>query len=222
MTGLTPELLRGFAGYTDDLFAPEDPVLAELARRTGATELAPMQVSASVGKLLHVLALAVRARRILELGTLFGYSAIWMARALPPDGRLITLEADAGRASEAESWIRRAGLERVVEVRVGPALELLARLTGESSFDLVFLDAAKQEYPAYLEHALALTRPGSLVVADNTLFSGSSEGTVLDADSPLPHVRAIREFNDRIATDARLASIVVPMREGVSISYVRE
>ncbi len=213
MTEITEDLHR----YVTDLFAPEDDALAELGRRTAASEEAPMQVNAEVGQLLHVLARAVGAKRILEVGTLFGYSTIWLARALAPGGRLVTLEADAGRAAEAREWIRRAGAGDIVEIRVGPALDTLPKLSGPEPFDLAFLDAAKQEYPAYLDWALRLVRRGGIVAADNTLIAGSS----VHEDRPdQPGVQAIREFNRRIATDPRLASTILPVREGVSVSVV--
>jgi predicted O-methyltransferase YrrM len=218
---LDEDLRRRFSDYIGELFAPEDPLLARLSRRAAAAGVAPMQVNSQVGKLLHVLALGIGARRILEVGTLLGYSAIWMARALAPGGRLVSLEVDADRAGEAREWIRRAGLEGVIEVRLGPALSTLPRLASEAPFDLAFLDAAKEEYPAYLDWALRLVRAGGIIAADNTLVAGSSEGTVLDADSPNAGIRAMREFNRRIATDPRLASVLVPVREGVSISVVR-
>lgn len=223
MTVMTADLWRGFAAYADQVFAPEDDVLRALAARTRELGVAEMQVSAAVGKLLHVLALAVGARRILEVGTLLGYSAIWMARALPPGGKLVTLEADPARTAEAEDWIRRAGLHAAigVEVRAGPALETLPRLGTAGAFDFAFIDAAKEEYPAYLDWALQLVRRGGVIAADNTLFSGSREGTVLDEGSSVPAIRAVREFNRRVATDPRLASIVLPIREGVSVSLVR-
>ena len=220
MIGGKEELRRELSEYTSALFAPEDAVLAELGRRTGGSEVAAMQITPEVGKLLHVLARAVASRRILEVGTLFGYSAIWMARALPRGGRLLTLEADPGRAREAAEWIRRAGLEQVVEIRVGPALAALPELAGGEPFDFVFIDAAKQEYPKYLEWALRLVRPGAIIAADNTLLAGSLEGSVLDEGSGNAGIDAMAEFNRRIAGDRRLASIIVPVREGVSISVV--
>ncbi len=212
------ELSQRFSDYTNRLFAPEDHVLAELGRRTAASDVAPMQITAEVGQLLHVLALTVGARRILEMGTLFGYSAIWLARALPPGGRLICLEADAARAAEAREWLARAGLSSVTEVRVGPALSLLPELPARPPFDLVFLDAAKAEYPQYLDWALNLVRPGGLILADNTLIAGAP---VVDEDVNDPGIEGVREFNRRIATDPRLASILLPVREGVSVSLVR-
>lgn len=212
------EDLRPFAGYVRELFAREDDVLRELAGRTAGSDVAPMQITSEVGKLLHVLARAVRARRALELGTLFGYSSIWIARALPADGRLLTLDVDADRAKEARSWIARAGVGDRVDVRVGAALDVLPSLVREEPFDFVFIDAAKEEYPAYLDWVLRLVRPGGVVAADNVLLGGG--GSVLAADGASPGVRGVREFNRRIAEDPRLASIVVPVREGVSVSVV--
>jgi predicted O-methyltransferase YrrM len=218
---MNEELSQRLADYTRRVFAPEDAVLAELGRRTAAAPEAPMQITADVGQLLHVLALSVGARRILEVGTLFGYSAIWLGRALPADGRLVCLEVDAARAEEARRWVERAGLASRTDVRVGPALSLLPGLANDAPFDVAFIDAAKTEYPQYLDWALRLVRAGGLILADNTLYSASGEGTVADLDSEAPAVRAVQEFNRRIATDPRLASIVVPIREGVSISWVR-
>jgi predicted O-methyltransferase YrrM len=222
MLEINEDLRSRFSGYINELFAPEDPVLVGIARRAEELGLAPMQITGEVGKLLHILALAIGARRILEVGTFLGYSAIWMARALPPGGRLITIEADSGRAAEAREFIRRAGLEGVIEVRLGAALSVLPELAGEAPFDLAFLDAAKQEYPAYLDWALRFSRPGGIIAADNTLFPGSDVETVLDAGSTHAGVQAMRDFNHRIATDRRLASILVPVREGVTITLVRE
>jgi predicted O-methyltransferase YrrM len=212
------EDLRPFTDYIRELFAPEDDVLRELALRTAGSDAAPMQITSEVGKLLHVLARAAGARRALELGTLFGYSSIWIARALPADGRLLTLDVDADRAKEARSWIARAGVGGRVDVRVGAALDVLPSLVREDPFDFVFIDAAKEEYPAYLDWVLRLVRPGGVVAADNVLLGGG--GSVLAADRASPGVRGVREFNRRIAGDPRLASIVVPVREGVSVSVV--
>lgn len=214
-------LQRALAEYARELFASEDTVLAAIARRAAESGVAEMQVSAPVGRLLHVLTLAIGARRVLELGTLLGYSAIWMARALPPGGEVVTVESDPGRAAEARRWIADADLGVRVEVVEGQALEALADLQGGEPFDLAFLDAAKEEYPIYLDLVLPLVRPRGLLVADNVFFAGSLQGTVLDADSDQPHIRGLREFNARIAGHPGLASIVVPLREGVSVSVVR-
>jgi predicted O-methyltransferase YrrM len=212
--------------YIRELFAPEDEILAGIARRAGETGVAPMEITSDVGKLLHVLALAVGARRILEIGTLYGYSAIWMARALPPEGQLTTIEIDPQRAAEARQSIARAGLGDRIEVRTGPALDVLPAIAREAreearshAYDLVFIDAAKQEYPAYLDWALELVRSGSVIAADNTLLG--SAGSVVDAAPTSPALAAVKAFNERLAADPRLVSTIVPVREGVSISVVR-
>lgn len=212
--------------YVRELFAPEDEVLEAIARRVAEAGVAPMEITADVGKLLHVLVRAAGARRVLEVGTLLGYSAIWMARALRPGGRLVTLELDPDRAAQARAAIARAGLDAVIEVRQGLALELLPPLVeelraGDPPFDLAFIDAAKREYPQYLDHALELVRPGGLILADNTLIAGV--GAIVDEpESPdaRPAIEAVRAFNERLATDPRLVSTILPIREGVSISVV--
>lgn len=213
------------AKYVREVFAPEDEVLQHIARRAEELGLAPMEISSDVGKLLHVLVKAIGARRVLEVGTFLGYSAIWMARALPPGGQLITLELDPDRAREARDFVARASLTGVIDVRQGPALETLAALVAERAgrplFDLAFLDAAKREYPAYLDRALELVHPGGLILADNTLIAGV--GAIVDQfDDPDARatIAAVRAFNERLVTDPRLVSTIVPIREGVSISVI--
>jgi predicted O-methyltransferase YrrM len=149
----------------------EDEVLAATLADSEAAGLPPIAVSPLQGRLLQQLARMVGARRILEVGTLGGYSTIWMARALPPDGRLVSLEIDARHADVARRNIARAGLDDVVEVRVGPAAQGLATLEAERAgeFDLVFIDADKRSNPAYLAAALRLTHPGSVIVVDNVV-----------------------------------------------------
>jgi predicted O-methyltransferase YrrM len=163
----------------------------------GDAAVSPLQ-----GKLLHVLALAVGARRILEVGTLAGYSTIWLARALPPGGSLVSLERDEQAAKTARANLERAGLTNVVEVRVGPALETLPGLTGP--FDLVFLDADKAENAAYLGHALALSRPGTLIVADNVVRGGA-----VAEESGDPRVRGVRRFFDLLADEPRVSATAI-------------
>jgi predicted O-methyltransferase YrrM len=163
--------IQEYDRYVSKLFAPEDDCLL-LAREEMSREGMPgINVSASEGKLLYVLARVIRAERILEVGTLGGYSAIWLARALPAKGKLISLEIDAQYADVARLNLRRAGLAEKVEVRVGPALESLSRLEaeGEAPFDLVFIDADKESYVRYLQKSMPLLREGGLVLGDNTL-----------------------------------------------------
>lgn len=202
--------------YLCALFAPEDELLVALREEADRTGLPPIAVSPDAGRLLQVLLRTAGARRVLEVGTLGGYSAIWMARALPHDGRLLTLEADPRHAAFARRYLARAGLADRVEVREGRALELLPALDGEQ-FDAVFLDADKEPLPTYLEWAIRLLRPGGLVIADNALWGGR----VVDATVDDPATRGVREFNRRLATDPRLTGIVVPTHDGVAIGVVR-
>ncbi|OIJ67242.1 O-methyltransferase [Streptomyces mangrovisoli] len=190
----------------DDYFtthlAPEDEALTAAVRESEAAGLPAIQVTPAQGKLLHLLAQLQNARTILEIGTLGGYSTIWLARALPADGRLISLEYSARHAEVAVRNIARAGLQRIVEVRVGPALESLPKLADENPapFDLVFIDADKANNPQYVEWALGLTRAGSLIVVDNVV----REGRVTDADSTAPDVVGTRAAIELIGSHPRL------------------
>jgi predicted O-methyltransferase YrrM len=204
-----------FDSYVGALFAPEDPVLMALREDADREGLPPIAISPDTGRLLQVLLRAIGARRVLEVGTLGGYSALWMARALPPDGRLLTLERDAAHAAFARRHLADAGVADRVEVREGQALQLLPALDGER-FDLVFLDADKEPLPTYLDWALRLVRPGGAIVADNALWGGR----VLDDRATDEATVAVREFNRRMATDPRLTSIVVPTHDGVAIGIV--
>jgi predicted O-methyltransferase YrrM len=202
--------------YIADLFAPEDELLVELRRAIDRAGLPQIYISSEEGRLLQVLLLLVGARRVLELGTLGGYSAIWLGRALPADGRLITVEKEADRAELARDYIGRAGLSERVEVRVGEADRVLEELAAEAPFDAVFIDADKEGYPRYLEWCAGHVRSGGLVIADNALRGGR----VLERDSRDPGVVGIQEFNRRLARDPRFTSIVVPTRDGVAIALV--
>jgi len=205
----------GVGDYIVGLFAREDDLLLALREEADRSGLPPIAISPDAGRLLQLLIAAIGARRILEVGTLGGYSAIWMARALPPDGRLLTLEREPAHAAFARRFLQRAGLDDRVTVRVGAALELLPALDGEA-FDLVFLDADKAPLPTYLEWALRLLRPGGIVVADNALRGGR----VLDAAATDPDTEGVREFNRRLAADPRLTSILVPTHDGVAIGVL--
>jgi caffeoyl-CoA O-methyltransferase len=214
-------LLGEIDDYVEALYAPQDEALEAAVRESRRAGLPEIQVSPNEGKLLRLLAAIAGARRILEIGTLGGYSAIHFGRALPEDGKLISLEIDERHAEVARENVERAGLDGKVEIRVGDAREHLASLVenGDGPFDLVFIDADKGGYPEYLEWSLKLTRPGSLILGDNAIRGGS----VLDPDDGSS--RAIREFNRQIAEDPRLSAIVLPLiRErvdGLAIARVR-
>ncbi len=181
-----------------------------------AIEISPLQ-----GRLLQVLALACGAKKILEIGALAGYSGIWLARSLPAGGRLISLEISPEHAAVARASLERAGVGDRAEVRVGPGEQLLPALASEAPFDLVFIDADKPGYPTYLEWALKLTRPGSIIVADNCIRSG----VPLRGDSKDAGMAAITTYDQRVAGDSRLLSVAVPLDEGgmdgFAISVVR-
>jgi len=196
-----------FDRYVADLFLPPDPTLDAALEDARAAGLPSISVSPAQGRLLHVLARALGARRILEVGTLAGYSAIWLARALAAGGRLITLEADPAHAKVARANLARAGLDGLVEVREGRAAETLPRLVadGAGPFDLIFIDADKAGYADYFGWALALSRPGTLIVADNVV----RKGQVADATSDDPNVLGIRRFNARLAAEPRVRATVV-------------
>jgi len=202
---MTLDLWTAVDRYVADLFVPADPVLEAALQASRSAGLPPHQVSPTQGKMLHLLARIQGARAILEIGTLGGYSTIWLARALPRGGRLITLEADAKHLEVAHANILRAGLDGVVELRLGPALDTLPRLAaeGRGPFDLIFIDADKPPYSEYLEWALALSRPGSLIVADNVV----RRGAVIDAESSDPDVQGVRRFNERLAADPRVCAV---------------
>lgn len=193
--------------YLADLLLAPDPALEDALAAGAAAGLPAHDVSPLQGRLLEVLARAVGARAILELGTLAGYSTIWLARALPDGGRLVTLEADPGFAEVARANVAGAGLADAVEVRVGRALDTLPALAAEGGepFDLIFIDADKRSNPDYLEWALRLSRPGTLIVADNVV----RDGAVLDAASSDETVQAVRRFHELLTFDARVIATVI-------------
>ncbi len=192
------------------LFAPEDDALRAALDAGRAHDMPAIQISPTQGRLLQVLAVACGARAILEIGTLAGYSSIWLARALPEDGHLISLEISEKHAAVARESLERAGLSGRAEVRVGPADTQLPELVAEAPFDLVFIDADKPGYPTYLEWALKLTRPGSLIVADNCIRRGAP----LREQSTDEATAALRAYDQRVATDPRLLSVALPIDEG--------
>ncbi|MFJ2192200.1 O-methyltransferase [Kitasatospora sp. NPDC087861] len=193
--------------YFSEQLVGHDPALEEAAVAADAAGLPEIAVAPNQGKLLHLLALTQGARRILEVGTLGGYSAIWLARALPADGTLITLEIDPKHAEVARGNLARAGLDKVAEVRLGRAADSLAALVeqGVEPFDLVFIDADKPSNPEYFRRALQLTRPGSLIIVDNVVRGGA----VADADSTDPAVVGTRVLHELIAAEPRVTATSV-------------
>jgi predicted O-methyltransferase YrrM len=185
--------------YLERLLIEDDPAVGG--------DLPPHQVTPLEGKLLHLLARIAGARTILELGTLGGYSTIWLARALPAGGRLVTLEIDSGYAQVARGNLERAGFGDRVEIRIGPALETLAALIAEEAgpFDLVFLDADKSRNEEYLGLVLQLSRPGTVIVADNVVRGGA----VADPASLDAHAQGVRRFLDAIAAERRLSATAI-------------
>jgi predicted O-methyltransferase YrrM len=193
--------------YFTDTLRLDDPDLGAAVTACEAAGLPPIQVTPNQGKLLHLLARTIGARRILEIGTLGGYSAIWLARALPPGGRLVTLEFEPKHAAVALENLTRAGVAGRVEIRVGAALEALPKLAAEGGdpFDLVFIDADKENNPDYFEWALRLTRPGSLIIVDNV----ARHGEVIDASSPDAAVTATRRVLELMASDPRVSATAI-------------
>src|SRR4051812_44954507 len=193
--------------YLTDLLVPPDPALAAALRASAAAGLPAINVSPNQGKLLQLLARALGARAVLEVGTLGGYSTIWLARALPPGGRLVTLEADPAHAEVARANVARAGLADVVELRLGRALDTLPQLAaeGRGPFDLVFIDADKPNTPDYFAWALKLSRRGSLIIADNVVRNGA----VIDAGTSDPGVQGARRLYELLAAEPRVSATAI-------------
>jgi predicted O-methyltransferase YrrM len=204
---MTPADWTAVDRHLTALLVPSDPELEGTLRANAAAGLPPHDVSPTQGKLLHVLALASGARRILEIGTLGGYSTIWLARALPPDGRLVTLEADPKHAEVARGNLARAGLAGIVELRVGRAADTLPRIAAEKAvpFDLIFVDADKASNAQYLAWALELSRRGSVIVVDNVIRNGA----VIDETSSDPGVVGSRRVLELLAAEPRVRATAI-------------
>lgn len=215
MGQIVPDAIEG---YLAQLNRDGDPVLDAIAR--GNTTRGLPLVDAEVGALLRVLATAITATRILEIGTAIGYSGIWLARALPADGMLLTLEMNEDRAREARDNFARAGVADRVSVVVGDAQLKIAKVSGP--FDLIFQDGDKKLYTPLLDRLVALLRPGGLLITDNVLW----DGEVVPGFAATPHrdaadTRAIAEYNERVAAHPDLLTSIIPLRDGVSISVKR-
>jgi predicted O-methyltransferase YrrM len=204
---VTHERWTAVDDYFSALLMPPDPVLDAALAASVEADLPPIQVTPSQGKLLHLLARAQGARTILELGTLGGYSTIWLARALPADGRLITLEANPKHAEIARANLVRAGVDGLVELRLGRALDTLPELAaeGRDPFDLVFIDADKGNLAEYFEWALRLTRRGSVIIVDNVVRGGK----VADAGGDDPGVAGVHRLGEVLAAEPRVSATAI-------------
>lgn len=204
---MTQTLWSDVDDYISQTVTPSDPVLEQALADSKAAGLPAINVAPNQGKLLQLLATMVGARRILEIGTLGGYSTIWLARALPADGRLISLEFSPEHAKVARANLERAGFSGQVEVRVGAALDSLPGVAADAKepFDLVFIDADKRNNPHYFDWALKLTRPGALIIVDNVVRNGA----VLKADSEDPDVQGVRQVFERMAAEPRVSATAI-------------
>jgi predicted O-methyltransferase YrrM len=210
--------------YFGELLAPEDDALAACVEHNRVAGLPAIDVPALLGKFLALLVQISGARNVLEIGTLGGYSTIWLARALPEGGRVTTLEIDPRHAEIARENLAGAGVVERVDIVLGPALDSLTRLqtAGSPLFDLVFLDADKKSLPEYLQAALELSHPGTIIVADNVV----RDGKVLDETSSDPDVRGVRRMTELIAADPRLSATAIPTvgargYDGFALAVVR-
>ena len=223
MQPVNEELIERIDAYIEDLFTRPDEVLTRNLADAEAAGLPSIHVSPNQGRLLYLLAMMVGAKRVLEIGTLGGYSATWLARALPADGLFVSLELEARNAGVARRSLERAGLSVAIDVRVGPAAESLRALIRSASppFDVVFLDADKSGYVEYLELALQLSRPGTLILADNVI----RHGQVLHSNPADANDAGARAYNQVIAGHPRQESLILPIvrarLDGMAISLVR-
>ena len=204
---MAEEIWAAVDRYITDLIAPSDAVLDAVLASSAAAGLPEIHVSPSQGKLLYLLARIQGAREILELGTLGGYSTIWLARGLAEGGRLLTIETDPKHAEVAAANFARAGMASIVELLLGPALETLPRLAanGRGPFDLIFIDADKENYADYLRWALKLSRIGTLIISDNVVRNGA----VIDPASSDPRVQGVRRFYEALAAEPRLSATAI-------------
>jgi predicted O-methyltransferase YrrM len=220
---MSQEVWDDVDGYTADLLVHEDDALRAAVAQSAAAGLPPIAVTANQGKLLHLLVRMHGATSVLEMGTLGGYSTIWLARALPDGGRLVTLELEPRYAAVAAANIARAGVAHLVEQRVGPALDALRELIGEEAgpFDFIFIDADKRGTPQYFELALELSRPGSVIITDNVVRAGA----LVDPASDDPGVQGMREFHELLsaapgATGTTIQTVGAKGYDGFTLALV--
>ena len=217
------EIFESVDQYILKLVGGEDEALRAADRSIAEANMPPISVSANQGKFLHVLARTCRAKKILEIGTLAGYSTIWMARALPQDGKLVSLEFDPNHARVAKNNIERAGLSKIVDIKIGKAIDLLPQLqaNSEGPFDMIFIDADKPPYTEYFQWSLKLARPGTLIVADNVI----REGNVLDPGSTDEMVQGVRRFNEYLSQTKSVTATIIQtvgakMHDGMALAIV--
>jgi caffeoyl-CoA O-methyltransferase len=201
------EIFEAVDHYIDGLLVTEDNALVATKQSLADAGMPEISVSPNQGKFLHILALLCNAKKILEVGTLAGYSTIWMARALPKDGKLITIELDPKHAAVAKKNIERAGLSDRIEVRIGKAIEILEKMDAdkEGPFDMIFIDADKPPYTEYFQFALRMSRPGTLIVADNVI----RDGKVLDANHTDEMVKGAQRFNRSLAANKDVTATII-------------
>jgi caffeoyl-CoA O-methyltransferase len=218
------EIFKNVDDYINDLFVKEDQALLKVTASIEHEGIPAISISPNQGKFLHLLAKMVNAKKILEMGTLAGYSTIWMARALPTDGKLITLEFDPKHAEVARKNIKEANLSSLVDIRIGKALDLLPQIeaAGEAPFDMIFIDADKPPYTEYFQWAVRLSRPGTLIVTDNVI----RDGKVLDNNSEDENVIGVQRFNKMLAANKAVNATIIQTvgekdHDGMAIAVVK-
>ena len=201
---MTQEIWTTVDNYVSEMLVPPDKVLDQALEASADSGLPEIAVAPNQGKFLMLLARSIKARNILEIGTLGGYSTIWLARALPKAGRVVTLEAVARHAEVARANFKRAGLADVIDLRLGKALDTLPRLAAEKPdpFDFIFIDADKENIPEYFTWSLKLARPGSMIIVDNVI----RDGEVVNARSKDPSVKGVRRFNEMLKSETRVSA----------------
>ncbi len=218
------EIFESVDNYIADLLGDEDQALKDTVVSMEEAGIPPMNISANQGKFLQVLAITANAKKILEIGTCGGYSTIWLARALPEGGKLVSLEVDGAYAEIARSNIKKAGADHIAEVRVGKALDSLKTIEAENAgpFDMIFIDADKPPYVEYFEWALKLSRPGTIIVADNVI----REGKILDENSTDEKVQGVQRLNKMLSADDRVTATIIQTvgckyHDGMAIAVVK-
>lgn len=219
---MNPQLFESVDQYISQLFHDEDDCLKATEQSIIESGIPQISISPNQGKFLQLLAKLCNAKKILEMGTLGGYSTIWMARALPENGKLVTLEIDRKHAEVAQQNFNRCGLATKIDIRLGKAIDILPQLEGEGPFDMIFIDADKPPYTEYFKWALKLSRPGTLIIADNVI----REGKVLLKESPDEMVAGVKRFNEYLANCTEVTATIFQTvgakeHDGMAIAIVK-